>query len=163
MAYLHGTVIDVESAEVSQNGNWYTRGILEDNEKILHDFVIFWKDSTLIKIIRERDVIDLVGKKDRTEGTFKANYIRDFKTKTYLQPNSDLADKTYRGDDAINGKAPIEYAMDILGAKLVNDEIRKLAPSYSLIFENKETLSQYKALKEELIRIAKLVELEQTI
>lgn len=163
MAFLHGTVIKIEEATISQNGHWFTRGILEDGDKTLHDFVIFWDNSEKVRAIYLYDVIDLVGKRDRIEGTFKANYMRDFKTRNYQQNNVNVADPIYRGEDAIQGKKPIEFCMDILGAQMVSDEIKKITGSWSGVLKSEKTRSQYNELLEEMIRIALFTQQQQSI
>lgn len=158
--YLHGIVIETEGRQLSQNGNWFTRGILEDSDKVLHDFCIFWTHEAQIKDIKPQELIDLVGKKDRTSGTFMANYMREFKKRDYQQNTTSKADETHYGHDAIKGKKPIEFIMDILGAKLVNTEIKKIAPTFSAVLSSSRLKKEYDDLMIELLRIAKEVDRE---
>lgn len=156
MPYISGIVLEIEPTNLSSSGNWYTRGILEDQTKTLHDFCIFWKDETVIKEIHRYQRIDLVGRKDRKEGTFLANYFRDPTDKSRRNPLAEhKPDLIYRGADAIDNKLPIDFVMDHLGAPRINNELRAKFGSYSNVLQSEKSRAEYKKMLAEWILEAK--------
>jgi hypothetical protein len=147
MPFLSGIILEIEQTKISNSGNWYTKGILEDSDKALHDFCIFWKDETCIKEFLKFQKIDLVGKRDRKEGSFLANYVRDPNDKSRRNPSAThRADETYRGEDAIDGKKPIDFILDQLGATRINNELKAKFGSYSSILEGEGARQEYKKM-----------------
>jgi len=150
MACLTGKIIHLNPISTSDAGRKYQSGVLELPNKEIQDFVIFDLNESL----NPEKLVQMTG--NTKGGTFMANWARDAERPIVNSEAPTRVIKEMPRADMIDGKIPIDWLMDILGADVVTARLKEQFKDLSNILKSPEERKRYRELLELWIAEAKL-------